>query len=148
WVWTIDEDGKGHFNITIAPSEYRKAFESHGLVLDTLDAAEAAKRISASDVKTEITAALDDWAVYEPKDVLRGRLLEIARAVDKGDWTDRLRNPTIWKDKTALEKLAAEADPLTISPAALIVLVELMNRNQLNSIPLLTVARTKHPTNF
>src|SRR5262249_30084670 len=95
---------------------------------------------------------VDDWALYVPDkdESLRTRLLEIARRADPGAWTDRLRDPTAWKNPDALKKLAADANPATTTPAVLSVLAELMTRkpNHLNPSALLSAARTKHPTDF
>jgi tetratricopeptide (TPR) repeat protein len=148
WLWIPEPGGMGDFNTKVAPPEYRKAFAERGLPLDTLDTTEAAERVSASAVKADLVAAVDDWALYEPDDSLRNRLLEIARKADKGTWTDRLRDPTAWKDKAVIEKLAADADLATVSPPSVSLLAELMWRNKLDAGPLLSVARTKHPTDF
>lgn len=148
WVWIGEPGGQGDFNTKIASPEYHKAFAARGLPLDTLDVNEAARRVSASAVKAELIAAIDDWALYEEKDSLRDRLLAIARTADAGQWTDRLRNAAIWKDKAALAKLAADADPAVTAPPTISVLAELMRRSDLDPSPLLSAARAKHPTDF
>jgi len=148
WVFIAQPGGKGGFNTRIASPEYRKAFTSYGLPLDTMQVTDAAERIAASSVKAEIVAAVDDWALYEPNAVLRNRLLAITRKVDGGEWTDRLRTSTIWKDKDAVAGLAANVDLATVSPASLSMLAELMRRNSLNPTALLTAARTAYPANF
>jgi hypothetical protein len=150
WTWISERGtgGQGHFDTEMAPSAYRKAFAERGLNLDTLDVTEAAERITASAAKAELVAAVDDWALFEPNDVRRARLLEITQKADKGVWTDRLRTPAVWKDKAAVAKLAADADPDTTSPSTLSVLAELMWRNRLNPAPLLLSARAKHPSDF
>jgi len=148
WVWVAGGEGKGRFNEQNAPPEYRKAFAERGLDLTSLDLAEAAKQIGTSAVKAELVAAVDDWALYETNDAVRDRLLMLARKVDPGTWVDRLRDPTMWKNKTIVAQLAAEADLATASPVTLSVLAILMMRNGLDPSPLLSVARAKHPTDF
>ena len=84
WLWIAEAGGRGDFNTKIASPEYRKAFAERGLDLPTLAPAEAAKRIAASAVKADLVAAVDDWALYEPADMFRNRLLEIARTGRSG----------------------------------------------------------------
>jgi tetratricopeptide (TPR) repeat protein len=148
WALIAEPGGKGHFDTKSAAPEYRKAFAERGLDLIALAPAGAAERIAASAVKGDLIAAVDDWALHEPDAATRDRLLEIARAADPGDWTDRLRDPGTWKQKAAVAQLAADADPATVPPAALSVLWELMRRNGLNPAPLLAAARAKHPSDF
>ena len=148
WMWIAELGGKGDFNTKIAAPEYRKAFAGFGLPFDTLEAAEAARRIAASPVKTELVAAMDDWALYETNERLRDRLLEIARKADPGSWTDRLRDPAVRRDAIAVVKLLAATDLATTPPAALSVLAAVMERQHLDPSPLLLAARAQYPTNF
>src|SRR5262249_46328880 len=148
WIWVPEEGGKGHFNEKIAPGEYRRAFAGWGLDLPALEPAAAARRVAASGVKAELVAAGEDWALLEPDEAVRGRLLQIARTADPGAWTDRLRDPAVWKAREALAKLATDADPGSTSPAALSVLASLMERRGLDPAPLLSAARVKYPTDF
>src|SRR5579883_1239348 len=148
WVWISLKGRNGHFNTEIASPEYRKAFAARGYNVLSLDPEEIAKQLATSAIKAELVAALDDWALYEPDESLRNRLLEIAKKIDPGAWTNRLRDPTAWKNKTALRQLAVDADPATTSPADISVLAELMRQNDLNPSLLLSVARAKHPNDF
>jgi tetratricopeptide (TPR) repeat protein len=148
WTWTVDEENKGEFNTKIAPPEYRTAFAKYGLDFVSLAPVEAAKRVATSAVRADLVAAVDDWALYEPDPAVRARLLEIARRADPGPWTDRLRDPAVLGDRTAVAALARDAAPATTSPTALSALAEQMKRYGLNPVPLLAAARSQHPTNF
>jgi tetratricopeptide (TPR) repeat protein/serine/threonine protein kinase len=148
WVWSASERGKGKFNHEIAAPEYRQAFAERKLDLTALDPADAAKKIAASAVKPELVAAVDDWAIHEPKPGVRNRLLALARRVDPGPWTDRLRDPAMWNDRGAVKKLAEDADPAGTSAATLSVLAIRMGHMGLNPAPLLTAARTASPADF
>ncbi len=148
WVWVSEAGGKGEFDTKIAPPEYRKAFAARGLDLAALDPADAVRLITGSEVKEEVVAAVDDWALYEKDERVRNRLLDVARKADPGPWTDRLRDPAVRADKAALEKLVAETDFATVRPGALCALAELMRRQGLEPAVLLTAARTRHPTDF
>lgn len=150
WTFIAKAGGKGDgdYNTKIAAPEYRQAFAEHGLDLTKLPPQEAVARIAGSGVKAEIVAAVDDWALYEPNEPLQMRLCEISRKADPGPWTDRLRNPVEWKDRDAVFRLAAKADPAHTSPAALSMLAEVMKRNRLDPSPLLTTARAAYPSEF
>ncbi len=148
WLWITEVDGKGHFNEKIASPAYRQAFAERDLNLTTLDPAVSAGRISASAVKTELVAAVDDWAQHEPEPGLRDRLLEVARRADPGSWTDRLRDPAVRSDRDAIKKLATDADSTSTSVATLGALAALMKRHGLDPAPRLTAARAKYPADF
>jgi eukaryotic-like serine/threonine-protein kinase len=148
WVWIAEAGGKGYFNTEIAAPEYRKAFAERGRDLTALPPAEAAGWIAASAAKAELVAAVDDWATYEPDPVLQSRLLEIARRAAPGPWTDRLRDPAVRRDRAAVQKLAAEVDPARVPPAALSVLVTLMDGHKLDGRQVLASARMVHPSEF
>ena len=145
WIWVVEKDGAGHFNTRSAALEYQVAFTARGWDVAKIDPTEVAQKIAASSVKAEVVAALDDWALHEPEAELRSRLLEAARRIDPAPWTDALRSPIAWSDKSELEKLAAGAESADVPPAALGVLARLMMRHGLNPVPLLTSARARHP---
>ncbi|MCI0459427.1 MAG: protein kinase, partial [Gemmataceae bacterium] len=148
WVYLYEPGGTAHPNTLIASPEYHKAFVDRGLDLKTLDPAEAARRITASTVKDELVAAVDDWALHEPDTGVRIRLLAIAHRADPGPWLDRLRDPDVWGDRKAIEKLAADARPADLSPAALSTLARLMWAEKLDAATLFSTARAEHPTSF
>ena len=147
WVFVI-ANGRGEFNTQSAPPGYRKAFTGRGLDVTTLEPIEAARRVTASSVRIETVAALDDWSLYEPDVKVRERLLEIARRADPGPWTDQFRDPAVRTNKAAVAKLAAEADSAAVSSTALGALAELMERNGLNPVPMLSAARGRYPADF
>jgi tetratricopeptide (TPR) repeat protein len=150
WVWSPDPGPKGRFNTHAAPGNYSEAFAGHGLDLAALDPGEAARRIAASAVKAELVAAVDDWALYEQDEALRTRLLEVARRADPGEWTDRLRNPAVWKDAGELTKLR-DSVPAKTPATALSMLAALMMEfkgDGPDPAPLLTKARAEHPDKF
>jgi tetratricopeptide (TPR) repeat protein len=148
WVWVTGVGGAGSFNTRNAPADYRQAFAERGLDLAALEPTEAARRLAEAGVKSELVAAVDDWALHEPNERIRDKLLAIARKADPGPWTDRLRDPAVRRDRTAVAKLAADADPVTTSPTSLSVLAVLMWSHGMNSTALLSAARVRHPTDF
>jgi tetratricopeptide (TPR) repeat protein/predicted Ser/Thr protein kinase len=148
WAWTAESGRPGMYYMKKAAAEYRQVLADHDLDLTALCPVDAAQRIAASEVRVELVTAVDDWALFEPDAALRDRLLLVARRTDPGPWTDRLRDPAVWTDRPALTRLAADADPAAVTPAALSTLAELMRRQRLNPAPLLAAARAKHPTDF
>jgi hypothetical protein len=93
WAYVAAPGGGGDFSLKTAAPRYRVAFAARGLDLTALPPAEAAARLAASDIKAELVAAVDDWALFEPDEKLRNRLLEVARRADPGAWGNRLRDP-------------------------------------------------------
>jgi tetratricopeptide (TPR) repeat protein len=148
WTWIKGEGRAGEFNKRIAAPAYRGEFARHGLDLLSLSPAAAAMRIAASAVKTELVAALDDWALHEPEPAVCERLLEVARQADPGPWTDRLRDPAVRNNPEGVKQLAADVDPAGASAANLSVLSELMVRQKVNPVPLLSKAYAAHPADF
>jgi predicted ribosomally synthesized peptide with SipW-like signal peptide len=148
WTWITQPGGKGMFNPKVAAPEYRRAFAETGLDLTILDPAQAASQIAASDVKAELVAAVDDWALLEPEPAIRDRLLDVARLAEPGPWTDRLRDPAVGNDRSAVQKLAEDVDMSHTSADALYVLGQRMGRLKLDPSPRLTAARTLYPADF
>ena len=148
WLFLAEAEGKGKFNTQIASPEYRAAFAEFGLDLTALAPTDAAAHIGASAVKADLVAAVDDWALYEPNNVLARRLLEVAGRADPGPWRDRLRDPKVRADKAALEQLAADANVAGTTLAALSVLAELMGRAKADPVAVLVAARARYPADF
>jgi hypothetical protein len=103
-------------NQSSAPGAYRAPFLARGLDVDTANLSELAARLGASGIKAELVAALDDWALYEPDVGRLVRLLELTLRADPGDWTGRLRDPAVRRDRRAVAALAAEADSAVPTP--------------------------------
>jgi serine/threonine-protein kinase len=139
----------GHVDLEPAARGYRKTLEEAGLSVDG-DMGETAGRIRRSAIREQVVAALEDWALVSASDApLRSRLLQLARRADPGsEWRDRLRNPELWADRSALRRLAGEAPLAELSPQALHLLGGLMHDQGLNAEPLLRAAVQRDPSNF
>src|SRR5262249_3519949 len=96
---------------------FQAAFERAGLEIGD-DTKPVADFIIASNIRDQLLAAVDDWAVaaYLVKDQpLVERLLRIAREADpEPRWRDRFRTLAAWQSKEQLRQLAADA--FTTSP--------------------------------
>src|SRR5262249_28785736 len=91
---------------------FQAAFERAGLEIGD-DTKPVADFIIASNIRDQVVAAVDDWAVaaYMVKDQpLVERLLQIAREADpEPRWRDRFRTPAAWQSNEQLRQLADDA---------------------------------------
>src|SRR5262249_27775505 len=97
-----------------ADAPYARAFRDYGIDVETLEPAEAGRRIRARPIRRELTAALDTWAQSRretSKDSQTDwkRLLAVARAADDDSWRKRVRDALEQEDYPTLNKLAASA---------------------------------------
>ncbi len=114
--------GKADFERTA--HRYAQVFAEAGFAVEEHDPAEVASRIANAPVRHAWVAALDFWAIADPK--LRKQLLETARRADPHPWRDRLRGTKIWHDLQELERLARELQPEEQSPHVIITLGALL----------------------
>jgi tetratricopeptide (TPR) repeat protein len=142
-----DGQGKGHYDESKAPGDYRTAFQAHGLDLIANPVA-VSHVVSASAVRTDLVTALDDWLVLEPDEAIRDKVLAVLRQADGDSGAAPFRDPTVWNDKAKLESLAAKADPVRMSPGAVVAIAEMMREKQLDAAPLLRHAMSLHPRDF
>jgi serine/threonine-protein kinase len=138
----------GKLNSAAAPPAYRAALTDHGLDVIAADAVELAGRIAASPIKAPLVAALDDWAAGEPNPRVRARLLAVTRKADPDEWRDRFRDPSLWRDARALQRLAARADEARLSPVVLVLLGDFLRRAGGDPVGLLRRAQRQHPGDF
>lgn len=106
---------------TVRMTESEKVFSQAGLGLDG-SAEKIASRIQNSELRDQIIAAIDEWALaaaINGGDEMQRQLLQIAKLADAGDtWRDRLRDPENWHNRKALLKLAEDASKTKRLPAA------------------------------
>ncbi len=96
-------------------SAYCAAFREYGIDVDALEREEAADRIRARTICSELTTALDWWAdqrrkVQKPSDTSWKHLIAVAQAADSDRWRKRLREAWQRRDVEALAHLAASAN--------------------------------------
>src|SRR5262249_56973773 len=98
-----------HLDLEGADRDYREAFVTAGFDLDKLPAPVVARRIADSPIHGPLVAALDDWAGCAGPAALP-QILQVARLADPDPgWRDHLRDPAIWTDLDALNRLAETA---------------------------------------
>jgi tetratricopeptide (TPR) repeat protein len=144
--------GKSHYAVVAA--EYAAAFRSARLAAadEAADAEAVAARIHGSAIRDQLVAALDDWSLVTADARLRARLSRIARRADPDPgWRDRVRDPVIWGDQRALERLAAEvreASGAEQPPQLLMTLAGLLEEVGGDPAPLLRDAQRRRPGDF
>jgi tetratricopeptide (TPR) repeat protein len=131
-----------------AAPAYAAVFQTHGLDLLRGEPGAVAGRIQGLGVRGQVVAALDDWALAEPDEARRGRLLAVARVVDPNPWRDRFRDPKLWADPARLRRLARRANAGELSPALLVVLGVLVERAGGDGVRLLAEGQRLHPDDF
>ncbi|MDB5293914.1 MAG: Serine/threonine protein kinase PrkC, regulator of stationary phase [Phycisphaerales bacterium] len=137
------------FNTMQVDRDYRDAFQKAGLGTIDEPPAKIAERIAASDVRAVIVSSLDDWAFCVNDRARRAWLMEVARSADPDpQWRDRVRDPSIWHDPTALAELAKKENLENESVPLLLVLGGLLTANKGDSISFLQRVQQAHPGDF
>jgi serine/threonine protein kinase len=136
------------------PSHHRSTAREYAAVFEEArskiaDDRTAAEHIRHSPIRESLLAALDDWALGEEDVALRSRLLQVARWADPDpSWRDRVRDPAVWHDRNALERLAAEAPETDAPPQLLTTLGVWLKQAGGDAEPLLRAAQRRRPTDF
>jgi serine/threonine-protein kinase len=113
----------------VAASEkhYAEALREAGLGTVQDDPEVVAARISSSNIRAALVAALDHWSVLDRESPGRKAwALEVARKADpdQSDWRVRARTPDVRKDQAALAELIATA-PVAGAPVSLLLALEM-----------------------
>jgi Flp pilus assembly protein TadD/tRNA A-37 threonylcarbamoyl transferase component Bud32 len=140
---------------TGADQAYAAAFASYGLNLETLAPEEAAERIRTSPIRTQLVAALDDWAIArrtirKEGDTTWKVLLAVARAADPDAWRNDLRDALERRDQKGLERLAASGQVVELPPSSLVLLGRALQEKGAikQAVAVLRQAQRHHPHQF
>jgi serine/threonine-protein kinase len=137
-------------NVDPAKAEplYVSAFVEAGLgkAGDDIDA--LAATIRASNIRAEIVAALDDWASITPDAKRRAWLLAVALGADPDPVKDRLRQPDLWQDGDALERLMKEPAAAEVSPQLVTALARVARAHDKDALPMLLATQARFPQDF
>jgi serine/threonine-protein kinase len=130
-----------------AAEHYAAAFQAAGFQVASDE--DAAARIRRSAIREQLVCALEDWAHATTSPQVREELLRLAQRADPGsEWRDRLRTPALWRDRSALRRLAREAPVANLPPQVVHLLGQLLLEANMDSEPLLRAALQRHPGNF
>jgi tetratricopeptide (TPR) repeat protein len=136
------------FDYAGAERQYASAFRQGQLGQPGDDVAAVAERLRASALKAELVAALDDWASISADRRRLTWLLAVARRADPDRWRDRFRDPKVWQDRKALERLTRQAPLQQWSPQLVTALASALRRQRGDAVALLTAAQARHPQDF
>jgi eukaryotic-like serine/threonine-protein kinase len=140
----------GELNNEQADRAYEEAFRSAGLGGVHDDPGAVGARARASAVSRALVAALGDWGVCALDKGRQAWVLAVARQADPDPqgWRDRVRNPDVWRDRSALAELARTA-PLDGPSVPLLVAVgERLHDLGGDAAELLKRVQRKHPGDF
>jgi tetratricopeptide (TPR) repeat protein len=128
-------------------SLYTETFANAGLGRPVDDSDAVAAKIRRMALRQEIVGALDDWASITQDEERRRWLLAVARGADRDQLRDRLRQPELWADATALAKVVRDLPVHELSPQLATALARLL-RKAGGSVPLLSAAQAQSPQDF
>jgi serine/threonine-protein kinase len=136
------------FHLGPAAQQYAAAFQAAGLEVAGNEE-DTAARLRRSAIREELVAALEDWAHATASTQVRDRLLRLAQRADPGsEWRARLRNPALWRNRSALRRLARETPLANLPAQAVLLLAQLQMEANLDPEPLLRAALQRRPDNF
>ncbi len=138
----------GEISLWRAAPKLTRVFQEAGYHIDRDDPAQSAAQIRRATLRLPLVAALDFWALVTRDDVLRGRLLEVARRADPDPWRDRVRQADDWQNADHLGPLAREADLAHQSPQLLAAVAQRLRLTGGDAPGLLRRALVEHPRDF
>jgi serine/threonine-protein kinase len=138
----------GEFDYRGADRDYARAFRRTPLGRQGQGVRASAAWVKESAVRKRLVAALDDWALVTQQHWRRAWLLAVALQADPDPWRDRFRQPALWQDRAALERLARQAKVGMLSPQLLTALGSALRKTGANAVPLLMAAQGRFPQDF
>jgi eukaryotic-like serine/threonine-protein kinase len=132
----------------VVDRDYAIAFRDYGIDVETLDPAEAARRVRDAAIREDLVDALDAWSwvwhryahalvsspeekkAFESKGHPRGlaRLAVVLALADPDDWRNQCRNSAAQSSRIALEKLANRPEAGVQRPSTALLLVRALKR--------------------
>jgi serine/threonine protein kinase/Flp pilus assembly protein TadD len=114
------------FDLAQADLAYARVFREYGIDVQSLPIEEAAARIKGRGIRTELVAALDDWALVRRRTRQSNwkHLVAVARAADSNERRNQLREALETADPESLKKLAASASITSLPAPTLLLLAD------------------------
>jgi tetratricopeptide (TPR) repeat protein len=147
-TYVSEPGGEGRYDAAGAARDYPEAFRGRGLDVLGVDPGAVAEAVVGSPIRSELVAALDDWAALLVDDPTGDRVLGVLRRADPGPWLDAFRDPAVRRNRMALGLLARSADPAAVHPATLTSLAVVLVARGLDPSRLLLLAQSAHPGDF
>jgi tetratricopeptide (TPR) repeat protein len=136
---------------TSLPGAYRAAFAARGIDPTSPDPGvrrPAVQWVTGCPIRLYLVAAIDDWAMWDPDEATRDRLLALTREADPGQWSDRLRSKAAWWNQRALAQLAGEVDVAALPPHLFVILYQMQSAPWTGSRAELIAAANRHRNDF
>jgi tetratricopeptide (TPR) repeat protein len=127
---------------------YAEAFQAYGFDVTFPNPEEATAKIRTSGIRTQLVAALDDWA-YLLGLLQNGKGTSQTAVADRADddlWRQEVRRAVIRKDFATLERLAKAPEVLRQPPATIVLLSHYLE--PVEQEKLLRAAQQQHPADF
>lgn len=138
----------GQWNPKRIRTEYRQTLLDYGLDVLQGDVDTLATKIRHLPVPSSIVAALEDWAIWEPRSG-RQRLLELADRVDEPDsWRQAVRRAAVADQKHVARELARRPVAGKPTPTCVLLLVVDLPNGSEEAVRLLRRAQQDHPRDF
>jgi serine/threonine-protein kinase len=138
----------GGFDFAPVDRDYETAFLEAGLARVGEDPAAVAARIQQSALQAHLVAAVDDWGVVAQEQSRQEWLMAVARQADPDPESNRFRDPRVWNQPEALERLANTADVEKLSPLLLTAVGLRVGLYEGKSIAFFRRAQAAHPGDF
>jgi serine/threonine protein kinase/Flp pilus assembly protein TadD len=140
---------EGHYDNAWADESYGEAFREYGIDVESLDAGEAAERIRGRTIAAELTVALDQWAHKRQLANKEGwdRLIAVAKAADRDEWRNQLRDAVVQRKQGALLELAA-SPKISSLPLQTLSLLGAAIQDAKAGAAVLRQAQRKYPNDF
>jgi serine/threonine-protein kinase len=125
---------------------YAAAFAEAGLGREGDDIEAVAARVRESALRTDIVAALDDWASMTRTPARREWLFAVGREADPHPDRDRLRQPDLWQNPDDLARVARDVGVAELSPQLATALGQSLSTE--DALELLSTAQARFPNDF
>jgi tetratricopeptide (TPR) repeat protein len=142
------QKGEG-FDFSGAAPAYAEAFRDYDLPVLELEAEEAARRITASPIRTELLAVVWDWSTLAEDRAVREKLKTVIDLADKTPWRQQVSDALMHKDWAGLARLAQQPETFRQAPARLVVLGNILAQTDLpRAVEFFQQAQQRHPSDF
>jgi tetratricopeptide (TPR) repeat protein len=135
--------------------QYARAFRDYGIDIDALQPAEAAERVRARMIRLELAAGLDCWASERINEFKRNqnsddegwkRIVAVARAADRDEWRNQVRDAWGNRRTETLSRLAVTAETTKLPVQTVSLLVRRLSAEE--AVPVLRKAQQEYPDDF
>jgi tetratricopeptide (TPR) repeat protein len=117
------------YDADAAIAAFRQTFHGYGLTPERPASDEMKRRGRASPIRSQLVAALDEWAIMfgADEDATRRNVLDFADVLDDSDLRRQVRAAICDADFPCLVRLAKRADDAALTPSALLLLANMLD---------------------